>query len=96
VLQHEQIELLPIDMIGVILLHVRRREFIERNRRLTLGHRRMPRGAIFFHKSSRSKIGRNPISSNTATDDITMDSPNVRTGMIGRLINRVLNASLER
>ncbi len=50
-LEHQEIKLLPVDVVGVILLHVRRRKLAERNVRLTLAHRWMPGSAMFLHKA---------------------------------------------
>ena len=42
VFQHQEIKLLPVDMISIVLFHVRRGKFIEGNCSLTLGHGWVP------------------------------------------------------
>ena len=74
-LEHQEIKFLPVDVVGVILLHMRRRKLAERNVCLALAHRWMPGRAMFLHKAFPFQHRRNPISSNTWTDDMTIDSP---------------------
>ncbi len=69
-----------INVISVILFHVRRRKFVKHNRRLAFAHRGMPGCVVLFDKTFPFQHREEADFVEHLTEDITMDSPTCGRG----------------